>query len=109
MMTARVSWLLSLIAAAAGAAPFVAYVGNTPVHSASPDAKIMVVDSLLASGGQALLIYHAIQQREAEHQARGARFVDPPAVPGRNRSPYGSIRFGRRPSQAPSAEAKRKE
>lgn len=54
-------------------------------------------------------IYADIKQREVEHQARGARFVDPPAVPGRNRSPYRSIRFGRRPSQAPSAEPKRKE
>jgi len=54
-------------------------------------------------------IYADIKQREADHQARGARFVDPPAVPGLTRSPYRSIRFGHRPNEAPSAEPKRTE
>ncbi|HSK69807.1 MAG TPA: DegV family protein [Candidatus Limnocylindria bacterium] len=30
-----------------------------------PKAKIMIVDSLLASGGEALLVYYALQQRDA--------------------------------------------
>ena len=49
-MVRRVGLLPALMAAAAAswAAPYVAYVGNTPVHSASPEAKVMVVD--LAGG-----------------------------------------------------------
>lgn len=39
---------LTVLARAAAAGPYVAYVGNVPVHSASPEAKVMVAD--LATG-----------------------------------------------------------
>ncbi|WP_295405485.1 hypothetical protein [uncultured Thiocystis sp.] len=52
-------------------------------------------------------IYADIKQREMEHQARGARFVDPPATPRQVRSPYQGIRFGHRPHEEPRADQKR--
>ncbi|NEV64389.1 hypothetical protein [Thiorhodococcus minor] len=51
-------------------------------------------------------IYADIQQREIEHQARGARFIDPPTTSPQMRSRYQGIRFGRRPSQESRVDQK---
>lgn len=48
-------------------------------------------------------IYQDIKRSEAEHIARGAKFVDPPPLtPGIPRSVYQKIRFARNPKKAES-------
>ncbi len=48
-------------------------------------------------------IYEDIKRSEAEHIARGAKFVDPPpAAPGIPHSAYQKIRFSRNPKKAES-------
>jgi hypothetical protein len=52
-------------------------------------------------------IYADIKQREMEHQAQGARFIDPPATPRQVKSPYQGIRFGHRLCEEQRADQKR--
>ena len=49
-------------------------------------------------------IYADIRQREMEHQAQGARFLDPPVKSRQMRSRYQGIRFGHRQSDETRAD-----